>query len=197
MDIDNAPPSFAITPLTPAARDDYLAFFDHDAFADNPRWASCYCMFNQAPHNLQAWETRTGAQNRASAAEFIDQGRLRGYLAYRAGKVVGWCNANRYDRYTTLDPRGKTVAEAIGVMACFVVALAYRGQGIAARLLQAALAGFQAEGIQEVEAYPQVEGRGTAENCRGPLSMYLAADFEQVGVRDGTALVRKILPVPF
>src|SRR6185369_1658781 len=138
MDIQTAAPNFAITPLTRAARDEYLAFFDRDAFADNPRWASCYCMFNQAPHHLQSWDTRTGSQNRASAAEFIDRGQLRGYLAYQDGKVVGWCNANRYDRYTTLDDRSKAVAGAIGVLACFIVAPAYRGQGIAARLLQAA-----------------------------------------------------------
>ena len=34
--------------LSPATRDDYLAFFDHErgpAFADNPEWATCYCQF--------------------------------------------------------------------------------------------------------------------------------------------------------
>jgi uncharacterized protein YndB with AHSA1/START domain len=32
-----------IRPLTPDRIDDFLRFFDHDAFADNPYWAHCYC----------------------------------------------------------------------------------------------------------------------------------------------------------
>jgi hypothetical protein len=29
--------------LSPANLQAFLAFFDHDGFADNPEWASCYC----------------------------------------------------------------------------------------------------------------------------------------------------------
>jgi len=28
---------------TPSLRDDFLLFFDHVAFADNPDWSDCYC----------------------------------------------------------------------------------------------------------------------------------------------------------
>ena len=31
-----------IRPLTPELHDEYLRFFDHDAFTDNYAWASCY-----------------------------------------------------------------------------------------------------------------------------------------------------------
>src|SRR5689334_8204024 len=36
----------AVHPVTDRV-DDWLRLFDHDAFADNPDWASCYCL---APH---------------------------------------------------------------------------------------------------------------------------------------------------
>ena len=96
-------------------------------------------------------------------------------------------------RYTTFDAPGEPQRETIGLIACFVVAPAYRGQGIARQLLEAALAGFQAEGVRLVEAYPLVAAEGAAENCCGPLSLYLAAGFEKLGEREGSALVIKRL----
>ena len=42
--------TITVQPLTLARREDYMRFFDNDAFTDNPHWASCYCHFNQAPH---------------------------------------------------------------------------------------------------------------------------------------------------
>ncbi len=41
--MDPAPDTAAVevVALTPARRDDYLAFFDRVAFADNPEWAKC------------------------------------------------------------------------------------------------------------------------------------------------------------
>ena len=33
---------FTVQPMTPALQAEWLAFFDHVAFADNPRWASWY-----------------------------------------------------------------------------------------------------------------------------------------------------------
>ena len=42
--------------LTPARRDDYLRFFDHErgpAFADNPEWATCYCHYYQVPKSIR------------------------------------------------------------------------------------------------------------------------------------------------
>ena len=32
-----------IKELSPSLRDDFLLFFDHVAFADNPDWSDCYC----------------------------------------------------------------------------------------------------------------------------------------------------------
>jgi hypothetical protein len=37
--------AIAIRELTPQDVDDYLRFFDCEAFADNPSWSYCYCAF--------------------------------------------------------------------------------------------------------------------------------------------------------
>src|SRR5262249_5430708 len=34
----------AVHPVTEDRVDDWLRFFDHDAFAGNPDWAACYCL---------------------------------------------------------------------------------------------------------------------------------------------------------
>ncbi len=48
-----------IRELTPALAGDYLAFFDGDAFADNPDWASCYCRFFLWDGSTQGWADTT------------------------------------------------------------------------------------------------------------------------------------------
>jgi len=35
--------------LTPDRADDFLDYFDGDAFADNPEGASCYCCYFHSP----------------------------------------------------------------------------------------------------------------------------------------------------
>ena len=88
--------------LTAAQLPDYLEFFDHVAFTDNPQWAGCYCYF---PHHDPAqgqWQSRSGAENRSAMCNCIGAGTTQGYLAYRAGKVVGWCNAGPWTLYPML-----------------------------------------------------------------------------------------------
>lgn len=175
--------------LSPALLADYLAFFDHDAFVDNPRWASCYCYFNHAPHTAEKWSTRTAEANRADAADLIGRGAMRGWLAYCGGRAVGWCNANLKSAYTTLDSGDGTV----GAIVCFIVAKPFRGRGAARALLQAACQGLVRLGVEWVEAYPRREAKDEASNYHGPLGMYLTAGFEIAGEEEGVVTVRKRL----
>jgi ribosomal protein S18 acetylase RimI-like enzyme len=179
-----------IRKLSSELADDYLRFFDADAFTDNPGWASCYCYFNHAPHQTEDWQTRTGTQNRDAVADSIRCGRMSGYLAYSAGRPVGWCNANVKSRFTTFE---NNLDESIGAIVCFIVAKAYRWQGIATRLLDAACEGFRRDGLRIVEAYPRTDAKSESTNYHGPLQMYLRAGFEKVGEAEGTTTVRKRL----
>lgn len=178
--------------LTPSLKQDYLDFFDHDAFVDNPHWQSCYCHFNHAPHDEKDWKERNADENRAAISDRIARGLMSGYLAYADGKPVGWCNASARSTITTLDGSPLiTSAEKTGCIVCFIIAKPFRRLGIARLLLDAACEGFRQDRFEVIEAYPrEVEGND-AENHHGRLSMFLDAGFERIDARYGFALVRK------
>lgn len=181
--------------LTPERQADYLAFFDGEAFSDNPRWASCYCQCFYEDHRVVRWASLSAGDNRASACRRIAAGTMRGYLAYREGRVVGWCNAaprallHALDEETPITPPDET-----GAILCFLVAPSARGQGIARALLDAACDGLRAQGLRHVEANPRVGTHDPGANHYGPLSMYLAAGFTQLREDgDGSVWVGKTL----
>lgn len=60
-------PSIQIQPLTPARLPEFLAYFEGDAFADNPKWRSCFCQFLYVDHAKVNWQARTADENRAAA----------------------------------------------------------------------------------------------------------------------------------
>ena len=182
---------YFIQELTPELLDDYLLFFDQIAFVDNPKWASCYCYFPHAPHDVEKWPRRTGEQNRAAVVESICDGRMHGYLAYQDDKPVAWCNAGPRTRVTILDPDAD--AEKIGSIVCFIVAKPHRGKGLARRLLDAACEGFRRQGVEIVEAYPRPDAHDDATSHFGPLKMFLAAGFEPFKENNGSVIVRKTL----
>jgi GNAT superfamily N-acetyltransferase len=182
---------YVIRELSPELLDDYLYFFDHDAFADNPKWAACYCYFPHAPHDLEKWHERTGQQNRAVVSESIRAGRMHGYLAFQGNKVVGWCNAGPRVSMTILDDDDDS--KKIGAIVCFVVAKPHRGKGVARRLLEAACDGFRRQGFEFAEGYPRKDAHDDATSHFGPLNMYLAGGFQPLRETDGSVIVRKSL----
>lgn len=182
---------YVIRELTPELLDEYLRFFDTDAFADNPKWASCYCYFPQAPHDTENWHDRTGEQNRADVSRLIESGEMQGYLAFHDGKAVAWCNAAPRTRMTILDDEAG--AEKVGSIICFIVAKEHRGRGVAKKLLAAALAGFERQGLELAEGYPRRDAHDEASSHFGPLSLFLAAGFEPHTETDGNTVVRKVL----
>jgi ribosomal protein S18 acetylase RimI-like enzyme len=124
----------------------------------------------------------------------IASGQARGYLAYRDGEVVGWCNAAPWNTYPMLHDEPQPDAAAIGVIFCFVVAPEHRGQGIARALLDAACTDFKTQGLAYAQARPRKQAATAAENHLGPLSMYLAAGFSILREDDeGNVLVQKRL----
>jgi ribosomal protein S18 acetylase RimI-like enzyme len=183
-----------IRALAPELAADYLAFFDSVAFADNPDWASCYCCFYQLDPAAGDFSKRTGAENRAYASQLIAERKLKGYLAYSEGRVVGWCNANDKSAYTLLatQPELQDKGKAgVCAVVCFVVAPALRGNGIATRLLAHVCADYHQQGYDYVEAYPRKEVAGSAANYHGPLSMYQAAGFRIHRELESSWVVRK------
>jgi GNAT superfamily N-acetyltransferase len=169
-------------PLGPTSLDDFLRFFDHDAFMDNPDpdWASCYCFHHHFTGTPAEWVGRTAAQNRAAMSELVRDGQAHGWLAYVEGRPAGWCHAAprlslpalAADEELTTDD-----ADTVGSIVCFVVAAPYRRQGIARQLLAAACDGFRQRGLALAEAYPAPAATSDARAHHGPLGLYLCNGF--------------------
>lgn len=187
-----------IEPLTAERQDDFLRYFEGAAFADNPRWRSCYCQFMQVDHRVVNWQARTAEENRAAACAGIACGRMQGLLAYRGAEVVGWCQAAprlQMDGYADEPlPHGA----AVGQITCFVVARVHRRTGVARALLDAACHQLRQQGMRVVLAHPSRVASSDAQHHYGPLTLYLSAGFSVVQEReDGLVVVQKDLqPLP-
>jgi ribosomal protein S18 acetylase RimI-like enzyme len=186
-----------IVALTPDRADDFLAFFDGPAFADNPDWADCYCMFPNFTGSNEEWEKATAASNRAAKCDLILNGKARGLLAYDTnGAVEGWCHAAprtmlpRFDTFAPIDDR-----EDVGDVVCFVIASTARRKGLASSLLNAACDQFAAEGLAYAEAFPAKPegGEPAAHLWRGALKMYLENGFTITRELDKHYIVRRPL----
>ena len=177
-----------VRPVSSDQHDAVLRYFDLVAYADNPAWSSCYCMERLAPD----FQERTKDQNRASRSELMRSARANGLVAYRLGRVVGWCHAAPKTELLNLP----TPTEAdVGAIVCFVVAPDARRQGIATALLAAACEHLRAQGMRAVEAYPRpADDESTPQALYvGPMAMYLRAGFEPLRQIADFTVVRKSL----
>ncbi len=124
-----------------------MHYFDMVAYADNPNWSTCFC----CERLCTDYGERTKEQNRALRSELIRSAKANGLVAYRLGRVVGWCHAAPKSELVNVPG---AVAPDLGAIVCFVVAPDQRRQGIATDLLDAALAHLAKRGMRSVEAYP-------------------------------------------
>jgi len=181
-----------VHPVTEDRIDDWIEFFDHDAFADNPDWASCYCLEPHVPG--QGDEERPWREVRAAMIERLGNGGAFGYLAYVDGRPAGWVNASlrsEYGLYQSVDPDGPGPASVIGV-SCFIVAPPYRRHGLAEMLLDEVIADAPERGARWVEGYPYNDPEGDdPSHYRGPRQIYEARGFEVVEERERDTVVRR------
>ncbi|MEA5000183.1 MAG: GNAT family N-acetyltransferase [Candidatus Limiplasma sp.] len=183
-------------PLSPQTEEDFFTFFDRVAFREHPEWGcDCYCCFFHATDRA-LWEQTTGAENAAQARRMIRCGQMRGLLAYDGALPIGWCH---FDTLANL-PGARTFYGALatgapedGAIVCFTIAQGFRGQGVAKRLLEDALAQLAAMGVRRVEAYPLLAGNDPEHHYHGPLALYTGQGFAQVREHEGMALVEKLL----
>ncbi len=192
-----------IRQLRPELVNDYLRFFDEDAFTDFPHWSGCYCGFYDTTEEDWDPTASAGPAHRAARAERISSGKAQGLLAYADGKVIGWCNAQ--PRVNFVNMRHYSVAmddpgEPVGSIMCFLIAPSYRGKGVCTALLNAACDMFRSLGLNVTEGYPTTgpakrtwEIPWAEENYKGPLSVYLNTGFKIHRQMERFAIVRKQL----
>ena len=189
-------PPITIDPLVPGSAAAFFRFFDGEAFADNPEWASCYCRFPFFDHARGGWDEQSAADNRSGTAARIARRNMQGYLARAEGQVVGWVNAGPSRLYPPDNLGGAALTgDRIGHILCFVVAPSWRRRGVARALLDAACEGLKIQGMTHAQANPRRGASGDAANHHGPLALYLEAGFEVMGEdpTDGSLHVRRPL----
>jgi ribosomal protein S18 acetylase RimI-like enzyme len=185
-----------IHPVSASRIPDWLAFFDHDAFAGNPVDAVCYC---SGPHVLErdqahGGELRPWRQNRALMINLLASGRAFGYLVYADGRPAGWVNASKRVECSmyrmgadATPPDGDVIS-----LSCFGIAPPYRAHGLVSRLLQRVLADASARGASWVEAYPFNDQENVdQDNWRGPRSLFDAHGFVLVEERERFSVMRR------
>lgn len=183
-----------VEPVTPERLDDFLDFFDHRAFADNPSWGECYCFEHRFAGDDRESAARTGAENRRDMSAAIADRRAHGLLAYVDGRAIGWCSAAPKAEILRLPvDREPAAIDGIGVINCVVIASPYRRHGVARRLVEAAgdyLAGI---GCAVAEAYPVKEMNSDAHGFYGPLEIYRELGYETYRDLPRRLVVRKQL----
>jgi len=188
--------------------DDWLNFFDNDAFSDDAKWPGCYCMhfhWNAELESKNNWNAsleqvyrKTGiADNRERAIELIKSATMQGYLAYHDGKVVSWCNANDKRNYNTVRDSffdDTDQERKVKSVVCFTIAPKARGQGVATKLLEKVCADAVDEGYQSIEAYPLCHNRYGAVTFKGSVAMFEKLEFENSKqIVDDCFIMRKTL----
>jgi len=197
-----------IKKLTIDLLDDWLNFFDNNAFSDDDDWPGCYCMhfhWNAGLDSRNSWDAsleqvyrKTGkADNRGRAIRLIKKGTMQGYLAYHNGTVVGWCNANDKHKYNTVLNSffGNADKERkVKSVVCFTVSSKARRKGIASKLLEKVCADALEEGYEYVEAYPMCDNRYGPIDFQGSVTFFEKHGFEKSGHKmDDSFIVRKNL----
>jgi len=168
---------------------DWFDFFDHRAFADHPDWKGCYCT---GPFVPRPREYNSKSPIRKEYAKWlIENGRMKGYLAYEGGKVIGWCNVNMKSalpKYNDPSEEGENVIS----IACFMIQKDYRRKGIAQKILDKIIRDAQERGIKIIEAYPRIKTQTEYGNFHGPYSMYEKNGFILEKIK-GVDVVRRYL----
>ncbi|MCI5058613.1 MAG: GNAT family N-acetyltransferase [Flavobacteriales bacterium] len=185
--------AFEIKPLTKDLRDEYLYFFDHIIFTENPDRAKCYCYDYHFTGNV---ETCTRETSRASVIDLINENNLRGYLVFDHDKPIGWCNANDRSNFQRLlkdydyvdNPNHKVCS-----IVCFLIHPDYRRQGIAHGILEKIIEDYSASDFDYFEAYPKKEASSCEGNFKGPLELYKRFDFKIHKEYDNYYVVRKLI----
>lgn len=152
----------------------------------------CWCYDHHLP--LAAGPVR-GRPARLAKYSLLLEGRAHGVLAYRGEVPVGWCALDPskdlpgHDCFEAASPEGWMIH-------CFVVVEAHRGQGVAHRLLAAAVELARQRGAPLLEAFPPDPHAEEAAQLgfAGTLPLYEAAGFARAGKGPGPYLrVRRSL----
>ena len=182
-----------IRPLSPELKKDYLSFFESIEFKEHTHWSACYCYSYHFTGSSEEWKPES---NRSCVSAKIEDGSMKGYLAFCDGLAVGWCNVNNRLNYQLLTKKYDLVDpehEKICSIVCFLVHPEYRRQGIVQQLLDQIIKDYTAQDYAFIEAYPRSGDLSSEKLYHGPMEIYTRNGFQLVKEFEDYVLVRKQL----
>ncbi len=173
---------YTVKPLGPELAGTFTEYLGGLDFGHAPHWAGCFCAFYYSDCSFDVWMNRTGTENRSMAVENIENGTMKGYLAFDGDKCIGWCSANDAHRFLRIKEQVEPVIKdkRVGCVICFVIHPEYRGQGVARLLLKKAVEGFRQQGFDAVISIPVKNVDTPEKQYRGTYNMYGELGFSEV-----------------
>jgi GNAT superfamily N-acetyltransferase len=124
-------------------------------FGPRGAYGGCWCMWWRLKR--KEFEDLQGEGNRKAMHAIVKSGQVPGILAYIDGKAVAWCSIAPREDYGSLNrsPVLKRIDDTpVWSLVCFFIAKSHQGQGMAVKLIRAAVAFARKSGAKVVEAYP-------------------------------------------
>ena len=136
--------------FSPERLDDFLALHSD---ANGAGW--CRCVAWWVP-TWDGWGDRTAEENASLRDTLCASGEYDGLLAYDGDEPVGWCQVGQRDRLAKLVSQLELAPDAaVWAVTCFLVAPERRNEGVAHRLLEAAIEEARRAGAARLEGYPR------------------------------------------
>jgi GNAT superfamily N-acetyltransferase len=127
-------------------------FYELHSEKNGHAWCFCVAWWVDG---FDGWGERSAADNRALREATFDRGDYDGYLLYADGEPAGWCQCAPLDRLEHLRSRYDLAPDPnVWAISCFFIAPAFRGRGLARRLLADVIADLRERKIAEVQAFP-------------------------------------------
>lgn len=171
---------YRVERLSPERKADFFRLHGPEHGAD---WCRCVAWWVAG---WEGWGERTAEQNLALREGLFERGEMDGYLLFAGDEPAGWCQAALRERLPGLvHDFGGDPEPDVWAVACFFLAPAQRGRGLARRLLEGVLADLRGRGARRVEAYPRRARKGEALDdmavWNGRESLFRSLGFEVVG----------------
>ena len=127
-------------------------------------------------------QARRRRREEGGLTQRVQSGAPVGILGYRDGEPAAWCSVAPRPTYRDLGgaPDAAGMADSVWSVVCFFVARSSRGEGLAHRLIEAAVAHARARGASVIEAYP-VDADSPSYRFMGLTSWFEAAGFRRAG----------------
>lgn len=158
-------------------------------FGEKGACGGCWCMYWRIEKS-EKWEDVKGLKAKKRFKRLVDDGDVKGLLAYCDGEPVGWCTFGKRTDFSRLD-RAPSLkcddAESVCSIPCFYVKSSYRKKGVSTALLEAASKALADQGESILEGYPVKPTQAGNKNIpaafawTGTIPLFEKAGFKLVG----------------